>query len=409
MTINEIELRRELLDKALAGAKLPEAIEYAHDMWRFVSGQDAALTYGPSGLAATWMDGATPVKPEGQWRFVYGNAPDAAARGLQPSECVGIALSAEGRWRRVDGLGDTINCQPGDFDVHPIWGGMRDIVTDDGLHLVEIPKFWVRFEARGDERLWLVSPRAREGFDLHPAFLAADGRAVAVLRVAKYLATDKEGKIGVAAGQTPWTAITIDEARRKCEALGQGWRMWSIYDQAAIQLLTLIEMGTPDMQDAIARGNVDGDGIKPTGSTGAAWRGIHDLWGNVWQFVDGLRITSGGVIEVWHDLLPGPEAWVNTGVAYGPGKDDGFPTDLHTEQDRGFNLSLLFLPSEVTDDREDAIIPDYAWGRWQDRETIALRGGHWNYGGYAGVFALNLLLARSSASTDIGFRPAFGF
>lgn len=32
MTISEIELRRELLDKALAGAKLPEAIEYAHDM-----------------------------------------------------------------------------------------------------------------------------------------------------------------------------------------------------------------------------------------------------------------------------------------------------------------------------------------------------------------------------------------
>jgi len=396
MTISEIEMRRELLDKAMANASLPEAIEYAHDMWRFVSGRDAALVYGPSGMPADWMNGATPV------------AQADVARLFRDSSIVGIALEPDGSWRRIDAGGEALEGTP-DFDRHMVWGGIRDIVTDDGLHLVDIPKFWTRFEERGDERLWWISPRALKGFDLHPAFLAPDGRAVSVLRVAKYLATDKEGKIGVAAGQTPWGAITIDEARRKCEALGQGWRMWSIYDQAAIQLLALIEMGTPDMQDAIARGNVDGDGIKPTGSTGAAWRGIHDLWGNVWQFVDGLRISAGGVIEVWHDLLPGPDAWVNTGVAYGPGKDDGFPTDLHMERDRGFNLSLLFLPSEVSDDREDAIIPDYVWGRWQDRETIAIRGGNWRNGSNAGVFALSLFNARSNSRTYLGFRPAFGF
>lgn len=396
MTISEIEMRRELLDKAMANASLPEAIEYAHDMWRFVSGRDAALVYGPSGMPADWMNGATPV------------AQADVARLFRDSSIVGIALEPDGSWRRIDAEGEALEGTL-DFDRHMVWGGIRDIVTDDGLHLVEIPKFWTRFEERGDERLWWISPRAREGFDLHPAFLAPDGRAVSVLRVAKYLASDRDGKIGVVAGQTPWGAITIDEARRKCAALGQGWRLWSVYDQSAIQLLALIEMGTPDMQDAIARGNVDGDGIKPTGSTGAAWRGIHDLWGNVWQFVDGLRISAGGVIEVWHDLLPGPDAWVNTGVAYGPGKGDGFPTDLHMERDRGFNLSLLFLPSEVSDDREDAIIPDYVWGRWQDRETIAIRGGRWGHGSDAGVFALNLSGARSSSDTVIGFRPAFGF
>lgn len=354
-----------------------------------------------------WMDGATPVKPEGRVRFIYGGAPDAIARGLQLSELVGIALSAEGCWRRVDQSGDTINCQPSDFDLHPIWGGIRDVMADDGLAMVEIPRFWMRSEMRGDERMWWVSPRAREGFGPHPAFLAPDGRSCATLRVAKYLASDQEGGIALAAGSTPWTSITIDEARRKCTALGEGWRMWSVYDQAAIQLLALIEMGTPDMQDAIARGNVDGDGVKTTGSSGAAWRGIHDLWGNVWQFIDGLRISAGGVIEVWHDMLPGPDAWVNTGVAYGPGKEDGFPTDLHREAGRGFNLSCLFLPSEVSDEREDAIIPDYVWGRWSDRETIAIGGGDWSYGADAGVFALYLYVARSNSSAHIGFRPAF--
>lgn len=395
MTINEIELRRDLLNKALAGAKLPEAIEYAHDMWRFVSGQDAALVYGPSGMPANWMEGATPV------------AEADVARLFRDNIVIGIALSPEGHWRRIDVNGDTMQVAPDSFDRHAVWGGIRDVMTDDGLAMVEIPRFWMRSEMRGDERMWWVSPRAREGFDPHPAFLAPDGRSCATLRVAKYLASDQEGVIALAAGSTPWTSITIDEARRKCTALGDGWRMWSVYDQAAIQLLALIEVGTPDMQDAIARGNVGGDGVKATGSSGAAWRGIHDLWGNVWQFIDGLRISAGGVIEVWHDMLPGPDAWVNTGAAYGPGKEDGFPTDLHREAGRGFNLSGLFLPSEVSDEREDAIIPDYVWGRWSDRETIAIGGGYWYNGGYAGVFALDLSSARSDASTDIGFRPAF--
>jgi len=40
-------------------------------------------------------------------------------------------------------------------------------------------------------------------------------------------------------------------------------------------------------------------------------------------------------------------------------------------------------------------------------ERLPIRGGNWNDGGDAGVFALNLSNARSNASTDFGFRPAF--
>lgn len=394
----EVDMRLNLLDRALAQAKLPEAIEYAHDMWRFVSGQDAALAYSSTPLPAGWMDGAVPAE---------------AADGLivnQPTDgVIGIALGENGVWRRIDINGHTLAVTEATFNDHPVWGRMRRVVTDLAVCTIEIPHFWLRTEFRGEERMWWVSPREREGFELHPAFLTCEGRSCAVLRVGQYLASDCDGTVKVTAPSTPWTDITIDEARAKCEALGKGWRMWSIYDLAAVQLLALIEMGTPDMQDAIARGNVDGSGVKPTGSTGAVWRGIHDLWGNVWQFTDGLRITADGMIEVWHEQLPGSQAWVNTGVPYGPNKDDGFPADLHIDRGRNFNLSFLFLPSEVTDDREEAIIPDYVWGRWGDRETIAISGGHWCNGAHAGVFALDLPDARSSASTLIGFRPAFAF
>lgn len=41
-------------------------------------------------------------------------------------------------------------------------------------------------------------------------------------------------------------------------------------------------------------------------------------------------------------------------------------------------------------------------------ERLPIRGGNWNNGGNAGVFALNLNNARSNANTNIGFRPALG-
>jgi RNA-directed DNA polymerase len=37
---------------------------------------------------------------------------------------------------------------------------------------------------------------------------------------------------------------------------------------------------------------------------------------------------------------------------------------------------------------------------------MALRGGNWNNGADAGVFALNLNNLRSNTNTNIGFRPA---
>ena len=41
-------------------------------------------------------------------------------------------------------------------------------------------------------------------------------------------------------------------------------------------------------------------------------------------------------------------------------------------------------------------------------ERLPIRGGNWNNGARAGVFALNLNNARSNANTNIGFRPASG-
>lgn len=40
-------------------------------------------------------------------------------------------------------------------------------------------------------------------------------------------------------------------------------------------------------------------------------------------------------------------------------------------------------------------------------ERLPIRGGNWNNGSRAGVFALNLHNARSLSYSTLGFRPAF--
>lgn len=39
---------------------------------------------------------------------------------------------------------------------------------------------------------------------------------------------------------------------------------------------------------------------------------------------------------------------------------------------------------------------------------LPIRGGNWNNGSNAGLFALNLNNARSNVNSNIGFRPALG-
>jgi hypothetical protein len=41
-------------------------------------------------------------------------------------------------------------------------------------------------------------------------------------------------------------------------------------------------------------------------------------------------------------------------------------------------------------------------------QRLPIRGGNWNNGASAGLFALNLNNARSNTNSNIGFRPALG-
>lgn len=374
MLTNEMQMRAELLGRVLAtGIEPLTALDHARKLWDFID-------YGNNEIVCG-VDFAS-----------------------EHASIVGLMISGDGTAHRFDGDGRDLEIAT--LDWHPVYAGIRT-VHQDGHAMVEIPAFYVRVDHDGGLLTWAISDRQHTGFTLHPAFRRPDGSAAKAIRIGAYAAGQRDGKVVVEAGCKPWTVIDFDDAEARVGELGRGWRMWSIYDLSAVQILAMIELGGTDMQKLVGRGNVDGGGPVGGGEGRASWRGLHELWGNVWQMVDGLRIAADGVICVWSVDRPGSGEWIRTGVEYGPGSDDGFPVSFHDERGDGFDLSLLFLPNEVSGDAEEAVIADWVWGHWGSRETVAYCGGSWSLGVNAGVFALRLGYARSDTGTYIGFRPAF--
>jgi hypothetical protein len=101
-------------------------------------------------------------------------------------------------WRHIDINNNTLNLNGSDFDNHPVWGGMgRCTLADDGTVnsygtnargdglvlngtdgrvMVEIPKFyWDSSSPSTNMYRWWISPVARDGFELYPAFVQRGG------------------------------------------------------------------------------------------------------------------------------------------------------------------------------------------------------------------------------------------
>lgn len=259
--------------------------------------------------------------------------------------------------------------------------------------------------------------------------------------------------------QDPRVKITFDAARRACQNMNgngvSGWHLMTNAEWAALALWckeNQMPLGNnsygddysdPDVRGIMAPGNNFG-GPNPsrwlTGSGGLKTshnrlkNGVFDLNGNVWEWVDGLKLVE-GKIYVAGDLVSSPTKpgnsfnadegnWFDTGMfVYWDGSST---TISFSDVDRGTSMygqspdykSMQF--DDITGANDDlkklAIGPvqtganvhghDHTW--WRNfGERIPLRGGDWSLGGNAGVFALSLYSARRTRGWSIGFRPAF--
>jgi len=217
-----------------------------------------------------------------------------------------------------------------------------DLTGADGNVMVQIPKFYYKYGYSGTTHTWEISPIYQAGFSVHPAFIkngetvdyryysayegvGYDNSASAYIDSGCVAATNWSGttidlvndKLGSVSGFCPMVDETRAEFRTISANVGTGWRQQDFDLVSAIQLLYLTEYADWNSQLMIGAGrtqlsgrtwtkdsyigvtgksNGDGNGTNSVGgNTNNAYmtyRGIENLFGNVWKFVDGINVND---------------------------------------------------------------------------------------------------------------------
>lgn len=274
--------------------------------------------------------------------------------------------------------------------------------------------------------------------DVHPAFKRADNTIMPWFEVGMYAASnDGSGNPVSAPYKDPYNTIDFDDSKTKCQSMGAGWGLMTNAQWAAIAIWCLMNDHQPTgntnygqshdkkfqtaiRQDGALVGDANGTARTLTGSGPKEWNhnnasvGIADLVGNVWEWVDGLKMQDGQIIVAEnsdHDELN----WISQ-AAY---LDDGLKLNSERTDTTGTSTTWSSLGSTETYVSnqllqqlmiEPIAETGAALGRLyynNDGERLPRRGGGWGGGSGAGLGALTLVGERSGRYSGVGFRPAY--
>lgn len=303
------------------------------------------------------------------------------------------------------------------------------------------------------------------GSGAHPAFIVGGSEVDEVL-IGTQAAVEIDGEGVSMTGHAPKVSINHDAAVTLMRQTGPGFCVATNAMYAALALLIwrdqqyprgntnygrshaeYDEYGLrPDGDPAIG-GNVNGNTVVRTGTGPVSWNwprnvfGIQGLTGNVWGWSPGMRIVDGEINIIdgndaalaGTDMAAASAAWkaidYTDGSLIAPGSANAVKyaesgsvagtlttgvsgsgsaplggivaNDLHANAEARLK-SLGLMPINGA----TGMLSDRIWHNLSG-ERLPRRGGRWDHGASAGPFAVSLYNARSNASVDIGFRPAF--
>jgi hypothetical protein len=224
--------------------------------------------------------------------------------------------------------------------------------------MVEIPKFYTKREVVGNVTTWSISDKPVTGFAVHPAFIkdgvevdkryysaydacyfeASSGTYKSGLNLDALTVSTANDKLASVAGIYPIVGVTRATCRSLAANRGTGWRQLDFTLWSAVQLLYLTEYGTFNSQAVLGEGNVNGSysgsssdqnqsphtiagasnslGNSSTNTTTGAgvdakpgtsfmcYRGIENLYGNAWNWTDGVIGNPDGTVgtnamQIW--------------------------------------------------------------------------------------------------------------
>ena len=281
-----------------------------------------------------------------------------------------------------------------------------------------------------------------------------DASASAYLLNDEQVMNTGEDKFSSIAGARPASGSSQNLTRPNIEAMAQNrgtnWHGDLIKQVSAEQMLMIIEMGMMNLQTAIAQGvvslpwttgsdttssyaaatgstaslgNGTGRAEKTTtyeggvakeytvdGKTSVCWRGKENFWGNIWKFVYGINIWGNG-------KMGGGQPYICSDFSFAESKNSGNyePAGFTVTNANGYISAMgystacdwLFIASECLGN-SSLPVGDYTYITVNlNSYRIALLGGYWGIGGYAGGFCWALGNGVGSRSRSVGGRLVY--
>lgn len=281
-----------------------------------------------------------------------------------------------------------------------------------------------------------------------------DASASAYLLNDEQVMNTGEDKFSSIAGARPASGSSQNLTRPNIEAMAQNrgtnWHGDLIKQVSAEQMLMIIEMGMMNLQTAIAQGvvslpwttgsdttssyaaatgstaslgNGTGRAEKTTtyeggvakeytvdGKTSVCWRGKENFWGNIWKFVYGINIWGNG-------KMGGGQPYICSDFSFAESKNSGNyePAGFTVTNANGYISAMgystacdwLFIASECLGN-SSLPVGDYTYITVNlNGYRIALLGGCWSYGGYAGGFYWFLADGVGYRFRDVGGRLVY--
>lgn len=269
-----------------------------------------------------------------------------------------------------------------------------------------IPEFYYRRYVSDGYEYVLISKDKLSGFIQSKEFM-----------IGRYTMSGSASGVYSRSGQAPFVNKTIAEFRQYAKNLGAGWSQldWHYF---LIQLLYLVEYADYNIQSKIGPGHTNANNTAAKSSGGCnslgmksgtpvkndtnsvIYRGIEDLYGNIWQFFDGINIKD---YQAYINYNPSSYA---SDVFDGDYQKLGYVNSSTSGSyitALGYDPKhpLVGLPTDVNGS-SNSYMTDYYWTANENR--IALVGGVWIDATYCGLWFWNCNNASSATSIYCGAR-----
>ena len=275
----------------------------------------------------------------------------------------------------------------------------------NGEVLTRIPEFyWKKYRDDNYEYI-LISKNKLAGYIKSEAF-----------SVGRYTMSGSESRVYSRSGYAPLTNKTITNFRSYARSLGNdfGQMDWHYF---ILQMLYLVEYADYNSQSKIGLGYTNGSHTAPvnsggcdvlgmksgsldgTDNTSIIYRGIEDIFGNLWQFVDGLNIRNNKTYICYDSNKYAVDTFSGSykAVGYNNASANGYASKL------GYDSAnpMVAITTDSTGS-SDTNMCDYYYQNSGDR--IALVGGRWLYGGYCGLWCWTLNNTSADYNDYLGAR-----